>query len=64
MHRHWYKQISGLLFKDRNYVVGCLSELCVAVDITKVRGDIKVFLCVADSMHLIDVQLGTLGLKE
>ena len=47
----------------RNEVAGCLSELRVAVDIAKVRGGIKVFLCVADYMHLIHIQLGTLGLK-
>ena len=29
----------------RNEVAGCLSVLCVAVDIAKVRGDMKVFLC-------------------
>ena len=45
-------------------VARCLSELRVAVDIAKVRGDIKVFLCVVDSNHLITVQLGTLGLIE
>ena len=47
----------------RNEVAGCLSELCVAVNIAKVRGDINVFLLVADYMHLIHVQLRTLGLR-
>ena len=41
----------------RNEVAGCLSKLRVAVDIAKVRGDIKVFLCVADYVNLIHVQL-------
>ena len=45
----------------RNEVAGCLSELSVAVNIAKVRGDMKLFLCVADYMHLIPVHLGTLG---
>ena len=48
----------------RDEVAGCLSELRIAVDIAKVGGDIKVFLCVADSMNLIHIQLGTLGLRE
>ena len=48
----------------RNEVAGCLSDLRVAVDIAKVRGDIKVFLLVVDYMHLIHVQLGKLGLRE
>ena len=38
-------------------------ELHVAVDIEMVRGNMKVFLCVVDYMHLIHVQLGTLGLR-
>ena len=37
---------------------------CVSLSTAKVRGDIKVFLCVADSMHLMHVHLGTLGLRE
>ena len=40
------------------------AELRVAIDIAKVRGEMKVFLCVADYMHLIHVQLGNLGLRE
>ena len=56
----WYE--SHLIMLPRNEVAGCLSDLRVAVDIAKVRGDIKVFLCVADSMHLI--QLRTPGLRE
>ena len=47
----------------RNEVDWCLSNLRVAVDIAKVRGDMKVFMCVSDYMHLIAVQLGTLGLR-
>ena len=35
----------------------------VAVDIAKVRGDIKVFLYVANYMDQIYVQLGILGLR-
>ena len=38
-------------------------KLRVAVDVAKVRGDMKVFLCVADYMHLIHVQMGTLSLR-
>ena len=33
----------------RNEVAGCLSDLRVAVDMAKVRGDMKVFLCVASN---------------
>ena len=48
----------------RNEVAGCLSVIARRVGIAKVRCDIKVFLYVADSMHLIHVQLGTLGQRE
>ena len=40
------------------------AEFCVAVDIAKVEGDLKLFLCEADWIHLSHNQLGTLGLKE
>ena len=60
--REGYESLQIML--PRNEVARCLSEiLCVAVDIAKVRGDMKMFLCAADSMQLIYVQLGTLGLR-
>ena len=40
------------------------AEFCVAVDIAKIEGDFKLFLCEADWIHLIHNQLGTLGLKN
>ena len=40
------------------------SEFCIAVDIANFRGDVKLFLRVAYWIHLIHIQLGTLGLRE
>ena len=40
------------------------AEFCVTVDIAKVEGDLKLFLCAVDGIHLIHNQLGTLGLRE
>ena len=40
------------------------AEFCVAVDIAKAGGDLKLFLCVAYEIHLIHIQLGTLGLRD
>ena len=40
------------------------AEFFVAVDRAKARGDLKLFLCVAYLIHLIHIQLGTLGLRE
>ena len=60
--REKHERLQKMLPRDE--VAGCLSVLRVAVDIAKVGGDIKVFLCVADPMHLIHIQLGTLGLRK
>ena len=49
---------------SRNEVAECLSELLVAVDIAKVRGNIKVYQLVAELLHLIYVQLKTLCLRR
>ena len=40
------------------------AEFCITVDIVKVEGNLKLFLCVAYWIHLIHIQLGTLGLWE
>ena len=45
----------------REKIVGYRS---VAVDIAKVEGDLELFLCEADWIHLIYIQLGTLGLTD
>ena len=42
--------------------VGAL--FCIAIDIAKVEGDLELFLCEADWIYLIHIQLGTLSLKE
>ena len=44
--------------------LGVGADLCIAVDIANFVGDVKLFLCVAYWIHLIHIQLGTLGLRE
>ena len=39
-------------------------NFCIAVDIANFAGDLKLFLCVAYWIHLIHIQLRTLGLRE
>ena len=48
----------------RDEVAGCQSGIFIAVDIAKAAGDLKLFLYVVYWIHLIHIQLGTLGLRE
>ena len=44
--------------------LGAGAELDIAINIANLGGEIKLFLCVAYWIHLIHIQLGSLGLRE